>query len=237
MKFAICDDEKVSRNEIAGLLNMYRIKKKLDIFPDIFDSGQKLLSSKLDYDVILMDYQMNDIDGLETCRKIREVNKDCIIIFISAYPLVALDSFEVGTFRFIAKPIDKAKLFKALDDYLASIDYDSFLMLNTHEGAWKIKMSEIIYVEANHKHTCIRTCDNAYDVHIHLKAIEAKLPKEKFIRCHRAFVVGFYHIKNHTNEEILFDNGEKAELGKHYLQQFKTAFQDYVIRYNKGIEK
>lgn len=237
MRFAICDDEKVSRDEIAGLINTYQVQRKLDIFSDAFDSGQKLLSSKLDYDVILMDYQMRDIDGIETCRKIREINKDCIIIFISAYPLVALDSFEVDTFRFITKPIDTAKLFKALDDYLATLNADNVLSLKTHEANWIIKMSEIIYAEANGKHTFIRTADRTYDIHIHLKAVEKQLNKTMFIRCHRTYVVGFRHIKNHTTSEILFDNGEKAEIGKHYASQFKTAFQDYVIRYNKGTIK
>jgi len=234
MKVAICDDEIVSRNEIASLLKLYRKQKRLEIISDTYDSGQKLLTSKLDYDIIFMDYQMKDIDGIETSRKIREANKDCTIIFISAYPMAAIDTFEVNTFRFITKPIDQNKLFKALDDYVALIDHDNLLTLKTHDGIWTMKMSEIIYAEANGKHTCVRTSSKTYDVHIHLKSIEARLPESKFIRCHRAYVVGFQHIKNHTNEEILFYNGEKADIGKKYLTQFKTAFQDYIIRYNKG---
>lgn len=234
MKLAICDDEQVCRNEIADMINTYRLQKNLDIFPDIFDSGQKLLQSGLDYDVILIDYRMKNINGIATCRKIREINKDCAIIFISAYPTAALDSFEVGTFRFLAKPLQRDKLYKALDDYLRSVDNDSFLVLNTHEGKWKIKHSEIIYAEANSKHTYVRTRTKTYDICLHLKAIEAMLPEEKFIRCHKAYVVGFYHISNHTSDEILFDNGERAKLGRSYLARFRTAFQSYVLKYNRG---
>ncbi len=234
MKIAVCDDDKISQREICSLIDTYRKRKKLDMFPDVFNSGKKLLSSKLDYDIIFMDYQMSDINGLDTCRMIREVNKDCIIIFISAYPLIALESFEVNTFRFITKPIDEAKLFKALDDYLKLIDYDNLLILNTHEGMWRIKMSDIIYAEANGKHTTIRTCNDSYDVHIHLKVIEEKLPTLKFSRCHRAYVVGFEHISKHTKELVYFDNNEKADIGKRYFPGFKSAFQNYIIRYNKG---
>ena len=71
-------------------------------------------------------------------------------------------------------------------------------------------------------------------MHTHLKVIEAKLPKTDFIRSHRGYVVGFAHIRNNNCDEILFDNGEKAYIGKHYLTAFKTGFQDYVLRYNKG---
>ena len=234
MKIAVCDDEKVFHKVITQLMDEYRKQRRTDTFLDYFRSGNELISSKYEYDVIFMDYQMGGLDGIETAKKIRETNKDSVIIFISAYPAVALDSFEVNTFRFLAKPIDKAKLFKALDDYLASIDYDNLLILNTHEGVWKIKMSDIVYAEANGKHTYVRTVSNTYDVHIHLKVIESKLPQSKFFRCHRAFVISFAHISNHTNTEILFDNGEKAYIGKHYCIAFKAAFQNYVMRYNEG---
>ncbi len=237
MKVAVCDDEKIARSEILSLLTEYKKLKGIDIFPYVYENGGMLLDTKLDYDVIFMDYQMGEADGIEISRKIREVNKDCIIIFISAYPMAALDSFEVNTFRFLTKPIDRSKMFKALDDYMAAIDYDNLLILNTHEGVWKIKMSEIVYAEACKKHTSIYTTDKIYDVHIHLKKIEARLPKDRFIRCHRSFVVGFYHIKNHTNQEIVFENGRKAYIGKHYLTSFKTGFQSYVMRYNKGAIK
>lgn len=237
MKIAICDDEINARSEIASLVDEYAQHNKLRISSETYDSGEKLLSSELDHDVIFMDYHMEDIDGIETSRRIRELNKDCTIIFISAYPAVAPDCFEVNTFRFITKPIDSLKLFKALDDHLKATDCDKFLTLKTHDGVWRIRMSDIIYAEANGRHTNIRTIDKTIDIHIHLKKIEERLPKTKFIRSHRAYIVGFKHIANHTNEVIVFDNYEKAKIGKSYASAFKAAFSDYIIRYNKGLVK
>lgn len=234
MKVAVCDDERLFRNELAGLLKSYRIERKTDVFVDFFQNGNELLSAKYVYDVIFMDYQLGGIDGIETCRRLREKNSDSVIIFISAYPGAALDSFEVNTFRFLSKPLNKDKLFKALDDYMYSIDYDNLLILNTHDGKWNIKTSEIIYLEAAGKHTLVRTTSRTYEIHNNLKSVEEMLPQDKFLRCHKAFVVGFAHIRNHTNEEILLDNGEKAYIGKHYLRRFKEEFQNYIIRYNKG---
>lgn len=146
---------------------------------------------------------------------------------------MAVDSYEVNTFRFIVKPINKDKLFKAIDDYLKSIDYDNLLILKTHEGTWKMKMSDIIYAEAKGKHTIIRTTQKTFEIHIHLKKIENQLPAEKSCRCQRAYVAGFAHINNHTNTEIIFDNGERAQIGKVYFSKFKKSFQEYIMRYNK----
>ena len=235
VRVAICDDEKSMQIMLIRLLNEYKTSRDIDIFIDRFDNGYDLLRSAKEYELIFMDYQMEGIDGIETSRLIRGTNKDCCIIFVSAYPEAAVDTYEVGTFRFIVKPINKEKLFKAIDDYLKSIDYDNLLILRTNDGTWKIKMSDIIYAEAKVKHTIIRTTKRTFEIHINLKKVQDRLPPEKFIRCHRAYVVGFAHIQSHTNNEIVFDNNERAQIGKAYTARFKAAFQNYIMRYNERI--
>ena len=219
---------------LEKLFNEYSKIRNIDVSIDKYNNGHDLIRCLNDkeYEIVFMDYQMGNIDGIETSRLIRNRDKDCIIIFVSAYPEVAVDSYEVNTFRFIVKPINKEKLFNAIDDYLKSKDYDNLLILKTHEGTWKIKMSDIIYAEAKGKHTVLRTIQKTFEIHIHLKKIEEKLPTEKFCRCQRSYIAGFSHIENHTNAEIIFDNGERAQIGKVYASKFKRSFQEYIMRYN-----
>lgn len=233
MRAAICDDEKIFHKEISTLVLKYMRARSIEIYPDFYENGEALLKSKREYDIIFLDYQMEGINGIETAEKLREANSDSVIIFISAYPAAALDAYEVRTFRFLVKPVDEAKLFKALDDYIKSIDYDNILLLNTHEGNYKLKMSEIIYLEGDRKYTIIRTKSREFRIHINLKQMELKLPESKFIRCSKSFVVNFAHISNHNSSEIMFDNGEKAQIGQHYAAKFKIEFQNYIMRYNE----
>lgn len=238
MRVAICDDERSMQIVLEKLLNEYSKIRNIDVSIDKYNNGHDLIRCLNDkeYEIVFMDYQMGNIDGIETSRLIRNRDKDCIIIFVSAYPEVAVDSYEVNTFRFIVKPINKEKLFNAIDDYLKSKDYDNLLILKTHEGTWKIKMSDIIYAEAKGKHTVLRTIQKTFEIHIHLKKIEEKLPTEKFCRCQRSYIAGFSHIENHTNAEIIFDNGERALIGKVYSSKFKKAFQNYIMRYNERLK-
>lgn len=233
MKAAVCDDEKIFHKELSVLLRRYMVTRNIEIYTDYYENGEEFLKSKWEYDIIFLDYQMDGINGLETAEKLRETNTDSIIIFISAYPAAALDAYEVKTFRFLAKPIDEAKLFKALDDYLKSINRDNLLFLNTHENNYKIKMSEIIYLEGDGKYTTVRTEKQSFRIRLNLKQLEQKLPHSKFIRCSKSFVVGYSHISNHNSSEIIFDNGEKAKIGAHYAAKFKTEFQYYIMRYNE----
>ena len=234
MRVAICDDEKPMQTILENLLDEFGRLRNIDISIDKFDNGHDLLRvlNEKEYEIVFMDHQMQDIDGMETSRLIRSRNNDCVIIFVSAFPEVAVDSYEVNAFRFIVKPINKEKLFKAIDDHLRSIDYDNLLILNTNDGKWKIKMSDIIYAEAKGKHTIVRTTQKSFEINIHMKKIEDKLPSEKFCRCQRAYIAGFAHINNHTNAEIIFDNGERAQIGKAYYSKFKNAFQEYIMRFN-----
>lgn len=232
MKIAVCDDEIILYEELYTLLNEYSALKKEPILSTYFKTGRELLSSTEKFDIIFMDYQMNDLNGMETSKRLRLKNSDVTIIFLTAFPKIVFQSFEVNTFRFLLKPIKKAELFKSIDDYLDSVRSDDFLILNTNDGSWKIRLSEIIYVESKEKHTVIRTVDNNFECCRYIQEIEKMLPKDRFIRSHRSCIVSFLHIRNHDGKIIYFDNNERASISRRYLTDFKKAFQEYIVRYN-----
>lgn len=232
MKIAVCDDEMILYEELYTLLNEYSALKKEPILTAYFRTGNDLLSSTEKFDLIFMDYQLDNIDGLETAKRLRLKKSDVAIIFLTAFPKIVFQSFEVNTFRFLVKPIKREELYKALDDYLESIEIDDFLVINTNDGSWKIRLSEIIYVESKDKHTIIRTIDNYFECCRYMQEIERMLPKDRFIRSHRSCIVSFLHIRNHDNKTICFDNNERATISRRYLTDFKKAFQEYIVRYN-----
>ncbi|MBD5103401.1 MAG: response regulator transcription factor [Ruminococcaceae bacterium] len=233
MRIAICDDDRGFHSTIERLTEQYEYTRNIKVYTRHFDSGEALPIQN-EFDVVFLDYEMGGINGIETAKRLRAANSKAVIIFISAYPEAALDSFEVSAFRFLIKPVDKEKLFKALDDYLASFDRDSIISFRTRDGGFTVKTSDIIYLEGDRGHTTVRTKDKSFYVAETLMQVETRLPQEKFIRCHKTFVAGLAHIANHSLTEIVFDNGEKASIGRNYNKSFKTALQNYIMRYNEG---
>lgn len=233
MRIAICDDENYWRESLKNYLDEYSQNNHIEMLTTYFNSGLSLLKSLSSFDVIFMDYQMEALNGIETARKIRSSNKNSIIIFVSAYPDVALDTFEVDAFRFLAKPINKEKLFRSLDDYLKE-EKVQFLIFKTNNGSIKIKESDIIYCESVRRHTIIHTADESYEILTNLRDIEKQLSKEKFMRCHKSFIISFYHIRSYDNNEITLDNNCKAYIGRKYHPQFKKAVEGYTLSYNMG---
>lgn len=232
MNIAICDDEILLHKELKEALCNYSRDRNIDIYTSCFTNGNNLINSKELFDVIFMDYEMTGLDGIETSEFIRKNNDTTAIIFLSAYPHIVFDTFAVSVFRFLTKPLDIEKMYEALDSYRNSIDKDNLLIIKTLEKTWSIKHSEIIYAEALRKHTLIRTTKTTLEIAKCLGEIENLLPKEKFFRVHKSFIVNFNHIKNYDKEYILFDNAERANLGNKYYSDFKINFMSYIKKYN-----
>ena len=144
MKIALCDDEKFWIDELRVLLEEYHTTRHINYYMTVFSSGMELLKSSNRFDVFFMDYQMKELNGIETSRKIRMRNNGCAIIFVSSYPDIALDIFEVDAYRFLTKPINKDKLFKSLDDYRKQTETDDFIVLKSRDGEKIVRSSEVV---------------------------------------------------------------------------------------------
>ena len=152
MKIAICDDKMVLHEDLKQHLEEYAIKRNLVFVYDDYTNGYDLIASTIEYDLIFMDYQMDEINGLETSRRLRKKNIQTPIIFLTSFPNIVFDTFEVNAYRFLVKPIDMEKLSSALDDFLKSTDDNNFLLIKTDEDNKKINIDDIIYAEASDKY-------------------------------------------------------------------------------------
>ena len=89
MHIAICDDEEFFRKSLIEQLNKYSIEKGLDFLYYEYNDGVDLLASKIDFDIIFMDFQMKDKNGIDTVSALRQRNNNTHVIFASSYKDVA----------------------------------------------------------------------------------------------------------------------------------------------------
>lgn len=228
MRIAICDDEEIMRIDLKQKLDQYAKTYQKLVLCNEFESGEELLSSKLVFDIIFLDYQMDGISGMETAEKLRHNKNNATIIFLSNYSEVVFQSFKVNTFRFLVKPLEINELFAALNDFNDNLNNEKRFLIKQNGTTYWVPFNDIIYLEAQNQHTIIRTMNNAYKFNETISKAESLLPPGSFVRCHRSYIVNFEHIENHTKCDIQLDNGERALISRYLYQNFKNQYITYI---------
>jgi len=228
MKIAVCDDEKYFRDDVKNAVYKYSNLNQLEVVVDEYDCGEELLKSADEYDMILLDYRMGGIDGLETAKIIREKNIKTIIIFMTNYPDFVYESFEIMTYRFLPKPLDATKFFKALDDYFKAYGNNYPLLLKVNRSTIHINIRDIVYLEANRKKCYIYLNNKRYHCAKPMSYVIEYLPKSIFYKVHKSFVVNFDYVQSYDNKDIQLKNGASAHLSRSFLMPFRNAYKTYT---------
>ena len=112
MKIAVCDDEKEIRDMFAEKIG--KLCPEADLW--LYQSGEELLLSEKEPDILLLDIQMPGKNGMETAKELRRKNKRAIIIFVTALDDFVFQAFDVGAFHYLVKPFDDRKFAEVLQN-------------------------------------------------------------------------------------------------------------------------
>lgn len=237
MRIAICDDEKFFRDTLKSELDKYAKERALDFVYTDFLSGELLLKSKTDFDLIFMDYQMKTINGIDTVDKMRKRNDKTIVVFITSYPQVAIESVKVQPYRFLTKPIEFEKFYEALDSFVERYNSDAYVLVYDEENDKMKRLAEwdILYAEADNIYCKVITFDKCYLYRNTLLDFEKQLKSDFFYRAHRSYLINMNYVDTYSNSKIIFENGEKASLAKSKHFDFQKTYMAFLKRRNKVI--
>jgi len=223
-RIAICEDEEVFRSELSKICS--EISAKLDIESGIFvfESGESFwqeFASGSRYDLLLLDILMDNINGVDLARKIREYDSDSAIIFITSEPDYALQGYDVNALHYLLKPPDPDVL-----ERLIASDYQrrfkcNFLVFKSGSQIMRIPIENII---------CLETVGRRVEISLLDKTVEypGKLSelidhKEQLIRCHKAYAVNIASIRELTRSDAIAMNGKTIPVSRTYLKDVQKA--------------
>ncbi|MFV0424948.1 MAG: LytR/AlgR family response regulator transcription factor [Bacilli bacterium] len=174
---AICDDEKSTVDEIESLIRKNERGTLVSICK--FYNGIELIDDVVEgkyFDLIFLDIEMQNIDGIETAQEIRKTNKTAKIIFVTSHKDYAPAAFEVSAFRFLTKPIIDEKFNNYFELVMNDIEEDSStIIFQSGKGNFRIEIKDIIYFESKGRLLNIVTNEGIMNCYEKLGSVEERL--------------------------------------------------------------
>lgn len=231
IKIAICEDEKETQLLIEDQLD--NILKNINIEYEIqkYSSGEELLGSNLkDIDILLLDIQMGQINGMDTARKIRELGNKMEIIFITSLIDYVQEGYEVRAYRYILKPIESKELKQHVITCIKEIETNKnkYIVIKNRSNTYKIYSNEIKYIEVQKKEMSIHTINKSFDVRYSLGKIEKDLNLDNFVRCHKSFLVNLSYVENIKLNIAILESGEEIPISRYRYKDVKEKFLKFL---------
>jgi DNA-binding LytR/AlgR family response regulator len=194
MNCLVVDDQKVFRAVLKKLITLDTTLTLIGECADATEAHSKILSHQID--ILFLDIEMPGISGMELA-KILE-GKRPMIIFTTSKLEYAAEAFDLNVVDFLVKPITPARFLRAVEkareifknkDLPIANKEAGFVFIRDSNIIKKLKVDDILYLEAQGDYVRIHLTDHSYTIHSSLKSVEQKLSPHIFLRVHRSFII------------------------------------------------
>ena len=242
VRIAVCDDQQHNLDIVKSLWN------------DIVDGNFKYEYIELNcaedllykykngeiFDLLVLDIEMGDISGMEAARRIRRIDKNVKIIFITAYEQYIREAFDVAAMYFLDKPVDEIKLKKLFRQCIREYREQNYALYFTilterqQEETVKLPIKDVLYIESYMRYVIIHTIDNReYKTKGKISEYEKELCSRNFIRTHMSFLVNIRYIIA-INKEVLKLKHEQTMKELPLSRKQKTLVESVFLDYKVG---
>ena len=176
IRIGVVEDDPASRQLVLDYLNRYQSETGEQFTVSVFDDGARIVEKYAPvYDILLLDIEMKEMDGLAAARRIRERDDNVVIIFITAAPQYAISGYEVRALSYLLKPLPwfafSQELKKSID--MVRRNGDDSMLIETGKGQMRMNLTDILYLESIRHTIVIHTLDGKYSINGTLKDMEA----------------------------------------------------------------
>ncbi|WP_178990610.1 LytR/AlgR family response regulator transcription factor [Winogradskyella schleiferi] len=229
----VVDDEPLARDVIENYISRIESVNLIASCKNVYEAFNILQKHKID--LIFLDIHMPEIKGTDF---FKELNQAPAVIFTTAYSDYAAKAYDLGAIDYLVKPIEFTRFLKSIGRVLKHIDYpvimnnkkphgiEDFIYLKIEKKLQKIFLKNILYIESSNNNIKVKMIYREVIAHKKISEIYESLPKHKFIRVHRSFIISIDHIDSFSPVEIEIKK-IKIPVGRKYRENVKTQLGYY----------
>lgn len=240
MRMAICDDDEQELSHLSKLISEYQISRKISVDCRFFHNSIDFLCDIKggEYELVFLNVLMPEISGMQAAQELREFDKNVKIIFISSSPEFALESYRVGAYHYLLKPIDADLLFSLLDTVRSELlmQEEQGLVLKSREGVIRVSFAGIEYVEVINKTVSFHLANGiTYEITAALTDFEGKLlARPEFLKTHRSYLVNLNYVQSVGSDCIATKNGHSIPVSRQRRNQVQDAYMHFWVQAGKN---
>ena len=246
---ALCDDNE-NFLEIMEKIVKSNLEYESNMICTRYSSGAEVIKSNLsDIDLLIIDMQMDNIDGFSAAKVIRQKNQDMIIVFCSGVVMPLSEHFEVQPYRYIIKKLDTTEIQNTVTELLIEMKRKKnkrIVEVVSDGKAYRINIRDILYIyrqnrgsvlvvdnfkneiESNNNYIRIESSEKLSDWYL-------QLSDYGFEFAHTSYIVNMQNIKSIIKDDICMNDGEMLRISRTYKQKFHERFSYYFSKkYRRG---
>ncbi len=231
LKIAICDDEAAQREYLCHIVTAWANRNRHLVQVKQYEGAQSFLfdyEEEKDFDILLLDIEMPEINGIALAKTVRQDHAAVQIIFITGFYEYFSDGFDVSALHYLIKPADASKLVPVLDKAVENLNYrQRSVLLSTQEGEVKVPLADLVYIESENVYVNVHTVYETYRVRMPLTKFAEQLD-DTFFRVHRSFIVGLKYIRKITRNDITLSGGAVLPLSRGTYDAVHAALIKYL---------
>ena len=224
-RIAVCDDSVKDAAYVERILCKWAEQRRIEVYSKIFSSAENFMFNYAEdkrWDILLLDIEMDGMDGVSLAKEVRLDNEAVQIVFITGYSDYIAEGYEVAALHYLTKPVNAQKLFTVLDRAFEKTKLNErCLNLEISGDMIRIPFYEIRYLDVQLNYVTIHAKKN-YTVKHTLAEFE-KVLDNRFVRVGRSMILNLKAIQMVTRAEVYLSNNERLPLPRGAYEPLNRA--------------
>lgn len=234
MRIAICDDEIVEVEYVENLIKSWGDTKRTPCSLECFYSAEEFLFKYEEgnpFDLLILDIQMKDMNGMELAKKVRAIDRNVKIIFLTGIKDYVFEGYEVGAVRYILKPLKEKEFFKVLSNISEEIKekVEEYFIFSYQGENIKLSYDDIVKIEVEGHYVNMLTINNEYRWKESLLRIKEGFEDKGFVMANRSELLNVRHIEKITKTDCIMCENIVVPISRNSYKNLNEAFINYYM--------